>query len=121
MSAPGTTSLQSSLLSSAATLVTALTAGLSTAYHAVITTVATWSLSELLKLGAAAAVQINASLKHFIAKLQSGVSWGSAMSSLLTEVWNGVKSDLQQFASDFVEAVGKLLDSAGLISVEATA
>lgn len=109
-------SVKDTLMSTAASIVVLLTSGLDTAYHAVITTVATWGLAELVKLGAQALSQINTSIHHFVSNLKKGYSWGQAMAGMLTEVWNGVKSDLAMLATDFVEAVGKLLQGAGLIA-----
>lgn len=106
-------------LSSAASIVLSLTAGLDTLYHSAITTVASWGLTELVKLTAVEIEKVNASIQHFVINLKKGISWGSAMSSLLTEVWNGVQSTVAMLATDFVEAVGKLLQSTGLLPATA--
>lgn len=109
----------SSALSNAATIVTSLTSGLDTLYHSAVTTVASWGLVELVKLTAVEIAKVNESIQHFVANIQKGVGWGSAMSSLLTEVWNGVQSTVAMLATDFVEAVGKLLQSTGLVTISA--
>ena len=62
---------------------------------------------------------MNESLSHFVANLRAGRTWGDAMSALLTEVWNGVKSELAQLATDIVEAVGKLFQNVGLLPAAA--
>lgn len=106
-------------LSSAANIVLSLTSNLDTLYHSAITTVASWGLQELVKLTVAEISKVNASIQHFVTNLKAGVTWGSAMSSLLTEVWNGVQSTVAMLATDFVEAVGKLLQSTGILPVTA--
>lgn len=106
-------------LSTAAGIITQLTSGMDTVYHNAVTAVASWGLTELVKLTVDEVNRINASIQHFIANLKNGVTWGAAMASLLTEVWNGVKSELAMLATDFVEAVGKLLQSTGLLPVAA--
>lgn len=93
-----------------------LTTDFSAAEGAIITGVSGWFGTELLKLVPESLQQISASLNHFIAKLKAGITWGSAMASMLTEVWNDVQSDLAQLATDFVEAVGKVFQSVGLVA-----
>ena len=96
-----------------------LTYGWQAAESAIISGVSAWFGSEMLKLGMEEIQQIAASLSHFWNNIRDGKSWGEAMASLLTEVWNGVKSELAQLATDFVEAVGKVLQNAGLLPATA--
>ena len=101
---------------STGTLLSMLTTGFSAAEGAVISAVASFSASELVKLAEAEVAQISASLKSFIASLKGGTSWGEAMANMLTEVWNDTKSDLAALATDFVDAVGKVFQSVGLLA-----
>lgn len=108
-------SISVSPFSSAGALLSTLTNGFVASEGAIISAVASFSISELFKLALEEVQQLNASLSHFVANLRAGVSWGSAMASMLTEVWNNTKSDLAQLATDFVDAVGKVFQSVGLI------
>lgn len=119
MSSTGIASEFTGALSGAASLITSLTSGVASLYHSTITTVASWGLAELVKLSVQELAQVNTSIQHFVANIEKGIGWGAAMSSLLTEVWNGVKSTVAMLATDFVEAVGKLLQSTGLVSIAA--
>lgn len=114
---PDTADLQSS--TSVSSILSILTSGWDVAESAIISGVASWFGSEFLKLGLEAIQQISTSLSHFWENISNGASWGSAMASMLTEVWNGVKSDLATLATDFVEAVGKVLQNVGLLPAEA--
>lgn len=96
-----------------------LTTGWSSTEAAIITGVSGWSFSELIKLGTEELQQCWQALTAFVAKVRAGVAWGTAMASMLTEVWNDTKSDLAQLATDFVEAVGKVFQNVGLLPASA--
>lgn len=102
---------------SVSSVLSTLTTGFEAAEGAIITGVASWFGTELLALTVEAINQIWTSLNHFIANLKSGAAWGAAMASMLTELWNDVKSDLADLATNFVDAVGKVFQSVGLIPV----
>lgn len=104
---------------SVSSLLGELTSGFTAAEGAIISSVASFSASELLKLALEEIQQLKASLSHFIGNLKAGVSWGQAMADMLTEVWNNTKSDLAALATDFVDAVGKVFQSVGLIAAGA--
>lgn len=104
---------------SVAALLSTLTSGFDAAEGSIISAVASFSAAELMKLALEEVQQVRAALGHFITNLKSGMAWGEAMASMLTEVWNDTKSDLAQLATDFVDAVGKVFQSVGLISAAA--
>jgi hypothetical protein len=100
-------------------LLSALTTGFHATEAAIISSVASFSISELFKLVTEELTQLRDSLHHFVTNLRAGMSWGEAMASMLTEVWNNTKSDLAMLATDFVEAVGKVFQNVGLIPAPA--
>lgn len=100
-------------------LLSTLTNGFQATEGAIISAVASFSVSELMKLVIDEVKMLRTSLGHFIDNLRAGKSWGESMADMLTEVWNGVKSELAQLATDFVDAVGKVFESVGLVSVAA--
>lgn len=104
---------------SVSALLGTLTAELAPAEGAIVASIAGFSASELLKLALEEIQQISASIRHFIANLRAGRTWGEAMASMLTEVWNDTQSDLAGLATDFVEAVGRVFESVGLIPAQA--
>ena len=104
------------LLNSASDVLGTLTQGFNAAESAIISSVASIGIAELVKLGTEELTQIWRSLQHFVANLRTGMEWGAAQASLLTEVWNNTKSDLADLATDFVNAVGKVFMNAGLIA-----
>lgn len=104
---------------SVSALLGTLTSGFEAAEGAIISAVASFSVSELLKLVIEEVQKIRDSLGHFITNLRAGMGWGEALANLLTEVWNGVRSTLSDLATDFVEAVGKVFESVGLIGATA--
>lgn len=101
---------------SVGSLLSTLTTGFKETEGAIIAAVASFSVSELIKLAIEEIQKLNEALSHFINNLKAGMVWGEAMASMLTEVWNGVKSTLAELATDFVDAVGKVFQSVGLIA-----
>lgn len=104
------------LLNSASDVLGTLTQGFNAAESAIISAIASIGISELIKLAKAELTTIWQSLKHFVANLRAGMAWGAAQASMLTEVWNGTKSALADLATDFVNAVGKVFENAGLLA-----
>lgn len=101
---------------STSTILSTLTKDFQPIEGAIISGVAGFFVPELLKLGEEELANVYNGLKHFVNNLKSGMSWGEAMASMLTEVWNDEKSDLAGFATDFVDAVGKVLQSVGIVA-----
>lgn len=93
-----------------------LTSGFGAAEGAIVTGVASWFGTDLLKFTAIEVTQIWTGLNHFVANLRAGKTWGEAMASMLTEIWNDEQSDAAALATDFVDAVGKVFQTVGLIS-----
>jgi hypothetical protein len=100
---------------SVSALLSTLTDGFHGLATSLISSAASFFGSELLKLGIEEIQNIAASLKHFIGNLTTGMGWGEAMANMLTELWNETKSALAQLVTDFVNAVGKLFQNAGLV------
>lgn len=96
-------------------LLGALTSGFNATEAAVISAVASFSATNLVKLAIEELQQVSTSLKTFVSSLRNGMSWGEAMANMLTTVWNNTKTELAQLATDFVEAVGKVFENAGLL------
>lgn len=107
------------LLNSASNVLGTLTQGFTATESAIISAVASIGIEELIKLATAELTTIWRSLQHFVANLRAGMAWGAAQASMLTEVWNGTKSALADLATDFVNAVGKVFENAGLIAASA--
>lgn len=105
------------LLNSASTVLGTLTQGFNAAESAIISSIVSIGITELVKLGMEELKTVWESLKHFVANLRAGMAWGAAQASMLTEVWNGTKSALADLATDFVNAVGKVFENAGLLAV----
>jgi len=104
------------LLNSASTVLGTLTQGFNAAESAIISSIVSIGITELVKLGMEELQTVWESLKHFVANLRAGMAWGAAQASMLTEVWNGTKSALADLATDFVNAVGKVFENAGLLA-----
>lgn len=104
------------LLNSSSEILGTLTQGFNAAESAIISAIASIGISELIKLAKAELTTIWKSLTHFVSNLRAGMAWGAAQASMLTEVWNGTKSALADLATDFVNAVGKVFENAGLLS-----
>lgn len=104
-----------SSLSSASAILSTLTTGFNAAEASIISSVASFGVVELIKLGQEELQQCWQALQHFITNMRGGMAWGEAMASMLTEVWNDTKSDLAGLATDLVEAVGKVFQNVGLL------
>lgn len=104
------------LLNSAPTVLGTLTQGFSATESAIISSIASIGIAELAKLAVSELTTIWRSLQHFVSNLRAGMAWGAAQASMLTEVWNGTKSALADLATDFVNAVGKVFENAGLLA-----
>lgn len=100
---------------SVSTILSTITKDFNASEGSIVAGVTSWFGPRLLELGLTEIELIGTSIKHFIGNLKAGMSWGAAMASLLTEVWNGTKSALADFATEVVEAIGNVFQSVGLI------
>lgn len=95
-------------------IISSLLTGLENGVMALVMGVLAVFMPQLLELSAQDFATVAANFQKFLAAIEAGTPWGQALADMLTADWNAVEDSGKQAAIDFAEAVGTILEKAGL-------